>query len=189
MCALLLTGALGPYRFLHREHHFHTNVASEDPDHWCGEGPRWTLPLRWFTQDIGYLSFYLPRWRTRPWAETAELLLCSCLYVGIAVSSFLLVPLWFYGLCLGWFIPARLAVFALAATFSWLPHEPHVETDRYRATTVRSSSWLTWALLGQNYHLVHHLNPNIPFHKLAAAWKLTRVELMEQGAIDRSWKR
>ena len=186
MCSILLTGALGPYRFLHREHHLHTNVASKDPDHWCGEGPRWALPLRWFTQDIGYLFFYLPRWRTRPWTESAELLLFSCLYVGIAASSLLLNPIWFYGFCMGWFIPARLALFALAATFSWLPHEPHTETDRYRATTVRSSSWLNWALLGQNYHLVHHLNPKIPFHKLASTWRQTRVELLEQGARDKS---
>jgi len=186
LCALLLTGALGPYRFLHREHHLHTNVSRADPDHWCGEGPRWALPLRWLTQDIGYLWFYLPRWRTRPWTEGADLLGSSCLYVVVAVSSFLLNPHWFYALCLGWFIPARLALFALAATFSWLPHTPHVATDRYHATTVHSSSWLTWMLLGQNYHLVHHLNPSLPFYRLAAAWKQTRVELLERGAVDRN---
>jgi len=185
VCSLLLTGALRPYRFLHREHHTHTNHSHADPDHWCAEGPWWALPLRWLTQDVGYLRFYLLRLRTRPLAEGLDLLACSCLYVGVAVSTFLLHPDWFYALCLGWFIPARLALFALAATFSWLPHAPHVATDRYLATTVRSSSWLTWLFLGQNFHLVHHLDPSIPFHRLAAAWDSSRVELLKRGAVDR----
>ena len=68
-CSLLLTGTFRPYCFLHREHHLHTNKTTEDPDYWCGIGPKWTLPLRWLTQDIGYLKYYFSRWSTRPALE------------------------------------------------------------------------------------------------------------------------
>ncbi len=188
-CSLLLTGAFRPYCFLHREHHLHTNKSTEDPDTWCGRGPIWALPLRWLTQDIGYLQYYFSRWSTRPLSERADLLLCSGLYVGLAIGSFLFNQQLFLALILGWFIPARLALFALAATFSWLPHEPHMATSPIQATTVRSSSWLTWLLLGQNYHLVHHLDPSVPFYRLEKMWKRNRVDFLRRGAVDRSSKR
>jgi len=186
LCSLLLTGAFRPYCFLHREHHVHTNLPKDDPDYWCGKGPSWVIPLRWLTQDLGYLKFYLARWWSRPILERADLLLCSSLYIGLAISSLLYNQPLCYALFIGWFIPARLALFALAATFSWLPHQPHTATDPYHATTVRSSSWLTWALLGQNFHLVHHLDPSIPFYKLERKWEQDHVEFLSRGAVDKS---
>jgi fatty acid desaturase len=185
-CALLLTGAFLPYCFLHREHHRHTNSPTDDPDFWCGKGPAWALPLRWLTQDVGYLQYYFGRWSTRPRTERTDLLLCSALYLGVAAGALLLNPPLFLALLLGWFVPARLALFALAATFSWLPHSPHQSMDPHTATTVRSSPWLTWALLGQNFHLVHHLDPGRPFYRLAGIWKRKRGEFVERGAVDRS---
>ena len=187
-CSLLLTGAFRPYCFLHREHHTHTNKPTEDPDLWCGKGQKWLLPLRWFTQDIGYLQYYFSRWSTRPISERAELLFCSGLYIGLAVVTFLWNQQLCYALFLGWFMPARLALFALAASFSWLPHQPHVATSPFQATTVHSSHWLTWLLLGQNFHLVHHLDPSIPFYKLENKWKTNRKDFIQRGAVDRSSK-
>ncbi|MBB6050131.1 phosphatidylglycerol lysyltransferase domain-containing protein [Armatimonas rosea] len=184
LCSVLLTGAFRPYCFLHREHHLHTNVPTDDPDFWCGAGPSWAVPLRWLTQDIGYLRFYLSRWTTRPWLERADLVLCGSVYVALAVGAGLLHPSLFRALLLGWILPARLALFTLAATFSWLPHAPHQATTPYQATSVRSSPWLTWLLLGQNFHLVHHLDPSKPFYRLASIWKHKREDFMSHGAVD-----
>jgi fatty acid desaturase len=86
-------------------------------------------------------------------------------------------------------LPARLALFTLAATFSWLPHAPHHSTDSYRATSVRSSPWLTWLLLGQNFHLVHHIDPGKPFYRLANIWKRSGQDFRERGAIDHTCPR
>ncbi len=185
-CSLLLTGAFQPYCFLHREHHLHTNQAIEDPDLWCGKGPSWLLPLRWMTQDVGYLKYYISRWSTRPILERADLLFCTAIYSCLAVGTFLFHQPLCLALLLGWFIPARLALFALAATFSWLPHQPHIETSAFQATSVNSSHWLTWPLLGQNFHLVHHLDPSVPFYKLENQWKKNCKEFLERGALDRS---
>ena len=188
VCSLLLNGAFRPYCFLHREHHVHTNQATEDPDLWCGNGPRWLIPLRWFTQDIGYLLHYFSKWPTRPIYERAELLLCGCVYLGLAVGTFLVNRQLCVALILGWFLPARLALFALAATFSWLPHQPHLAKSPYLATTVHSSPWLTWLLFGQNFHLVHHLDPSVPFYELENKWKNNRMDYLQRGAVDRSCK-
>ncbi len=185
VCSLLLVGAFRPYCFLHREHHQHTNKQTEDPDYWCGTGPKWAIPIRWLTQDIGYLLYYFSKWSTRPMSERVNLLLCSVAYIGLAIGSFVINQHFCFALFLGWFIPARLALFALAATFSWLPHQPHIATSTYQATTVHSSTWLTWALLGQNFHLVHHLDPSVPFYKLGNKWKQNRMELLSHGAVDR----
>ncbi len=111
LCSLLLTGAFQPYCYLHREHHLHTNERSDDPDIWCGQGPRWLLPMRWFTQDVGYLKFYFQRWSARPLYERADLLLCSALYAGLLLATFMLDWRWCYAILVGWFVPARLALF------------------------------------------------------------------------------
>ncbi len=69
----VVDGAFRPYVYLHTEHHLHTNDAVADPDVWCGQGPKWILPLRWATQDIGYLRFYFQHWTERPWLEARRL--------------------------------------------------------------------------------------------------------------------
>lgn len=186
VCSLLLTGAFRPYCFLHREHHLHTNKSKMDPDIWCGTGPKWALPLRWMTQDIGYLKYYFARWGERPKLEIADLLICTAIYIAVGVASLWFDQQLFFAVLVGWFVPARLALLALAATFSWLPHQPHIATEPYHATTVRSSSWLTWVLLGQNFHLVHHLDPSIPFYRLQRTWAQNQAEFRSQGAVDKS---
>lgn len=182
--SLLLAGAFQPYCYLHGEHHRHTNVASEDPDVWCGSVSQWQLPIRWATQDVGYLLFYFGNWNHRPMWERCNLLGCACLYACIVVSIAIVSTTWLMALVWGWILPARLALFFLAATFSWLPHEPHQETEPFRATSVRSSPWLTWVLLGQNHHLVHHLDPKIPFYRLSRAWKRSRNDMLRKGVVD-----
>jgi hypothetical protein len=60
--------------------------------------------------------------------------------------------------------------------FDWLPQHGLADTqrtDRYRATRNRvGAEWLfTPVLLSQNYHLVHHLHPSVPFHRYLRTWK------------------
>lgn len=188
LCSIPLNGAFTPYRYLHGQHHLHTNDQPNDPDFWSGQGRAWLLPLRWATQDVGYLRFYFGRWNERPLFERSDLLLSALMYALIAVVTLAFMPQLFVALLLGWFLPARIALFLLAATFSWLPHAPHRETDPHRATSVHSASWLTWALLGQNFHLVHHLNPGIPFYRLQRTWRDNREQLISQGAVDRKFE-
>jgi beta-carotene hydroxylase len=183
-CATLLTGALLPYRFLHREHHRHTNVDGADPDLWGGRGATWALPLRWLTQDVGYLWFYGRRWRQRPLLERANLVISLALYVVVLGVALWAGPRWLLAVVAGWFVPARLALLALACTFAWLPHAPHTATSRYQSTTVRSHPLLTWLLLGQNFHGLHHIYPRVPFYRMASTWRAIHPEMQARGMVD-----
>ena len=85
-------------------------------------------------------------------------------------------------------LPARLATAALAFAFDYLPHRPHetpAQEDRYRASHVFRERWLTLPLCGQNYHLVHHLYPAVPFYRYGAVWFDQREALLLKGASER----
>ncbi len=84
-------------------------------------------------------------------------------------------------------IPERIAMFFLAWWFDWLPHHGLEDTqrdNRYRATRTRvGMEWLfTPLMLSQNYHLVHHLHPSVPFHRYLATWRRSEEAYLERDA-------
>lgn len=183
MAALGIHAPFPAFRYLHLQHHKHTNHDHEDPDMWAGRGPWFVLPLRWLTQDLHYYAFYFSRWAERPKAERRETALTLALtVVGMGALMWLTSPLI---VLLAWLIPARLAVAALSYSFDYLPHKPHHTTskqDRYTATSVRPTPWLSPILLYQNYHLVHHLYPGVPFYRYAMVWRDKEATLRKRGA-------
>jgi fatty acid desaturase len=186
IAALVLAGPFPAFRFVHHEHHRHTNEPGRDPDLWSGGGPAALRPLRWLTQDLHYYAFVGRRWRQRPVGESLETVLTLVALVAACVaatrSGLGASALW----C--WILPARLALAALAFAFDYLPHRPHAvpaRVDPYRATGVSSDAWLTPLFLYQNYHLVHHLYPGVPFYRYARVWRAQRDELLARGASDR----
>lgn len=164
------------YRFLHMTHHRFTNDPVKDPDHFCGAGPAWTLPLRWMVMDVAYVSTYFRPsfYSARPLKEKIEFWLANAFGVGLVVT--VLVMGWIEPFLWLYFIPTRIALFALAITFDYLPHFPHgvrAEHDRYRATNVRiGHEWLLSPLfIAHNYHLAHHLYPTAPFYRYRRIWQ------------------
>ncbi len=179
LAGLPLWAPLPAFRFLHLEHHKHTNEGAADPDGWSGGPWRLTLPLRWLTLDLHYYAFYL---RTeRPRREKAEVVLTLGGQVAIAAALVALGhgrELLLFGL-----LPSRLAIGTLAFAFDWLPHRPHVITakqDRLRATLAFEGRLLCWLTFGQSLHLVHHLYPGVPFYRYAAVWR-DRVKAMRDA--------
>ena len=90
-------------------------------------------------------------------------------------------------LALIYLIPERVAMFVLAWWFDWLPHHDLEDTqreNRCRATRNRvGSEWiLTPLLLSQNYHLVHHLHPSVPFYRYVAAWRRNEAAYLERDS-------
>ncbi len=181
LMSLPLQAPFVAFRQLHLEHHKHTNDPAKDPDHYSGRGPRWQLPLRWLTQDLHYYGRYLRS--DRPRAEQVEtwgmVAAFAVFQLGLVVAGY-----WEYAL-FGVLLPARLALTALAFAFDYLPHRPHVITgreDRFKATSVRPTPWLTPVLLSQNFHLIHHLYPAVPFYRYPAVWRAREAELRAKGA-------
>ncbi len=174
------------FGFIHIEHHRNTNEDLDaDPDAWATDGPGWQLPLRWLTIDVWYATFYVKHLRRRPGreiAETAGIILLFAAGITVAALTGTLGEV-----ALLYLLPSRLALGLLAWWFDWLPHHGLAVTqreNRYRATRVRiGMEWLlTPALLYQNYHLVHHLHPSIPFYRYIAAWKRNEEAYLSRDA-------
>lgn len=163
------------WRFIHMQHHRFTNHADgSDPDHFTMGGPRWQLPLRWLVTDLWYLVYYLPKLRSRPGAEQREEAVALLLFVGAIVAT--AVTGHFVDLLVVLIIPCRLNILFLAWAFDYLPHNGlhhRPEEDRFKTTRNRigGERWLTPVLLYQNYHLVHHLHPLVPFYRYIAVWR------------------
>ena len=171
------------FAFIHIEHHRNTNDGDSDPDHFVSAAPWWQLPLRFPAMDVPYLGFLIRNFRRRPRAEVVETAALIVLSVAVIASATFTGHLW--TLAVIYLIPERVAMFVLAWWFDWLPHHGLADTqreNRYRATRNRvGSEWiLTPLLLSQNYHLVHHLHPSIPFHRYVAAWRRNEAAYLER---------
>lgn len=177
--------AFKAFAFIHIEHHRHSNDDDHDPDTWASHGRWWLLPLRWATLDLAYVPFYVRNLRRRPRVEVAEtVLLLIVLIAGISVAA-ATGHLWTFVVV--YVIPERIALFLLAWWFDWLPHHGLSDTqrdNRYRATRVRvGMEWLySPMLLSQNYHLVHHLHPSVPFYRYVATWRRNEDAYLEREA-------
>ena len=184
--SLPLLGPFSAVRYVHLEHHKHTNDPVADPDHWSGRGPAWARPLRWLTQDLHYYAVYVRR--ARPRRELVEVVATLAGFVAIAIV--LVATGHGRAVVFGWLVPARLAIGVLAFAFDYMPHRPHAITakqDRYLATSA-SEGLLRYALtLGQSLHLVHHLYPGVPFYRYGVVWR-ERVRLAA-GPSSRSDRR
>lgn len=163
------------WRYIHMQHHRFTNHDDgSDPDGYTMRGPAWQRPLRWLTIDLHYLVFYLPRLGSRPRREKVELVVQAALVTALCAVA--------VAAGLGWellalyLIPQRIAVVYLAWAFDYLPHhglhltpaQDKLKTTRNRVGAERLLSPL---LLYQNYHLIHHLHPLVPFYRYIAVWR------------------
>ena len=173
------------FAFIHIEHHRNTNDGDNDPDHFVSGAPWWQLPVRFPLMDIPYLTFLIRNIKRRPRAEVLETAFLLVASVGVIVACAVTGHLWTLGVL--YLIPERIGMFVLAWWFDWLPHHDLDDTqqeNRYRATRNRvGSEWvLTPLLLSQNYHLVHHLHPSIPFYRYVAAWRRNEDAYLERDA-------
>lgn len=174
------------FRFIHIEHHRNTNEPkSVDPDAWTSEGPWWQLPLRWMSIDLWYTVFYVRRIRERPRGEVAG----TVAFATVTLGAFAALVVAGHGLTLAvaFLIPQRLGLGVLAWWFDYLPHHGLPFTgrqDKYRATRIRvgGEGWMTPLFVYQNYHLVHHLHPSVPFYRYLRAWRRNEQTYLDRNA-------
>lgn len=158
-------------RVMHMRHHRFANDPERDPDHWTMTAPFKMLWI-WFLWDFHYLVFYLRRKEEFRGVDVGTPLRDTIL---VWTGAFAIG--WFYPLeiIFLWFVPSRLMAWLIAAIFMYLPHWPHDlrhETAPWQATHNRlGMEWLLTPLLcWQNYHLVHHLYPTVPFYRYRRLW-------------------
>jgi ferredoxin-NADP reductase/fatty acid desaturase len=189
-----LFGTFPMLRYVHVEHHRNTNEDFRvDPDAWSAQAPWWQLPVRWMAVDAWYCCFYLTSMRRRPRREV----------VGFLFNLFIVIPF----VCIvvdagyGWefllvyVVPERIGLGILAWLFDWLPHHGlagTAKTDRFHATRIRVGweSVMNLLLFYQNYHLVHHIQPAIPFYLYVKAWQNTEADYLDRSVpITTPWGR
>jgi len=163
------------FRFVHMKHHRFTNHSEKDPDVYCGTGPAWLLPFKWLTLDYVYFKTYLASdvFRKRPASERREFYIAALFAVSVVIG--VTITGWLQYYLLLFFLPTRIAKFFIIVAFDFLPHYPHeayAKEEPYRCTSNRVGlEWLLTPLfIFQNYHLVHHLYPAIPFYRYLKIW-------------------
>jgi ring-1,2-phenylacetyl-CoA epoxidase subunit PaaE len=183
--------SLPAFGYVHGEHHRHANDAVRDPDMFATHPPTWQLPFRWALMDLFNASWYTRKlwgrvrhsWR-RPVAEVAETMVLLPLTVTMIGGAIVTHHFWLLAEVV--LIPQRIGLFVIGWAFDWLPHhglEATQREDRYRASRVRvGMEWLMAPLmLSQNYHLIHHLHPWLPFYRYLQAWRRNEELYLEHN--------
>jgi len=166
--ALILGFSFPVFTRVHLQHHAHVNDPENDPDHFVSTGgPLWLIAARFFYHEI----YFFQRRLWRKW-ELLEWFL-GRLAVGLLV--FTAVQLDFLGYIFNyWFSPALVVGIALGLFFDYLPHRPFEERDRWKNARVYPSGILNLLIMGQNYHLIHHLWPSIPWYRYKPAYEVMK---------------
>jgi beta-carotene hydroxylase len=178
--ALILVFAFPVFTRVHLQHHGNVNHPKDDPDHYVSTGgPLWLIAVRFLSHEVFFFQRRL--WRNYELLEwfISRLIVITIVYISVQYH--------FLGYILNfWFIPAFLVGIALGLFFDYLPHRPFVERSRWKNARVYPGKVLNILILGQNYHLIHHLWPSIPWYNYQPAYYLMKPLLDEKGSPQTS---
>jgi beta-carotene hydroxylase len=174
-------------RLMHLEHHYHCNDPHRDPD-FPDEAPNdWQAILKtWVNRQPrsgGSIYHYMrilkeldsPESR-RAERDTAMLRLAAMtFFFAMAWSGYALV------VAAVWWLPRHIALSYIRFYLSYAPHHPRDKQGRYTNTVVYKSKLGHILSLGTQYHLVHHLYPNIATHRTKPAYYEMRDILAARG--------
>ncbi|NBP32816.1 MAG: beta-carotene hydroxylase, partial [Synechococcaceae bacterium WB6_1B_055] len=174
--ALLLGFSFPVFTRVHLQHHAHVNDPKHDPDHIVSTfGPLWLIAPRFFYHE--YFFFQRRLWRRY---ELFEWALARTIFVLIVVAAARGGFLQFIFNC--WFAPALMVGVTLGLFFDYLPHRPFRSRNRWQNARVYPDETMNILIMGQNYHLVHHLWPSIPWFLYQKAYRATKPLLDKRGS-------
>lgn len=173
------------FRLMHMRHHRFTNEEN-DPDHALASSLK-LMPL-WGFWPFLYIFYYARDAKKLPGLKPAEVWREMALAAIIVTALFIWIPEAMFWL---WLLPLYFSFFLMCLVFMVLPHYPHAvrESDNpWRASLMRRGhEWLlTPVLMYQNYHLMHHLYPTVPFHRYGKAWRARQQyhEANQPGTVN-----
>lgn len=174
--ALMLCFSFPVFTRVHMQHHAHVNDPDNDPDHVVSTfGPLWIINARFMYHEIFFFRRKLWRkYELLEWA-IARAMLAAIVFVSYQYD--------FMGYVFNfWFVPLAVVGMVLGMFFDYLPHRPFKERDRWRNARVYPGRLLNWLIMGQNYHLIHHLWPSIPWYNYEKAYYATKPLLDAKGS-------
>lgn len=166
----------------HMQHHAHTNEET-DPDIYAkGSFLGWIF-LR---APIALLSYFNPvqqYWDCQRFhcvrREYVYTFLSFSAYSAIVIG--LIAAGYAWEVLILWFAPWWIGQTVMLTFFTWTPHHDHSETGRYRNTRVSLFPGANFILQGQNYHLIHHMIPSIPYYRYKSTFDEMRPILEQKG--------
>ena len=148
------------FRICHLNHHAHTNDPRRDPDHWVSHRPRALLPLWLISTTVNYRRLC----QRNKWGTTRQRRGQIALDIAILTAVGVTVTTGHFGtLAVLYLLPMALAGLFLFYAFDFLPHYPFDSTERFHDTRIQPGRVRHALLLGQNYHLIHHLWVSVPW--------------------------
>lgn len=177
--AILLGFSFPVFTRVHLQHHSHVNDPKNDPDHIVSTfGPVWLIAPRFFYHEYFFFERQLwKRYELMQWGIERGLFI-SIVIAGIKYNFMNVI----YNL---WFGPALMVGVTLGIFFDYLPHRPFLSRNRWKNARVYPSRVMNWLIMGQNYHLVHHLWPSIPWFEYKPAYEATKPLLNAKGSPQR----
>lgn len=177
----------------HLQHHKETNNKDQDPDMWCSHNFVKNdnivyLVCRWATLDFYYVFIALKNINCikniYKFLANQMIMIVLIYYIFTTFSVFCIIKYWI--------LPSRIAIIVLSFAFDYLPHYPHIITrkdNRYKTTSYINCSWFIKIILSpiafyQDYHLIHHLYPNIPFYNYPIVWDKMEDYLINECDIN-----
>jgi beta-carotene hydroxylase len=174
---------LSVLRVTHFEHHRHTNDPQLDPDFPMAASTLTGALRKALVKSQPLHDRYaatLQRLGT-PAAKQAGLhaMLSKALLYGILAMLAWTGHIW--EAVFLWWLPLKIGAVYLNIYLSWAPHQPMTGRGRYHNTRAFRSIWGNIGSSGMQYHIVHHLYPNIPLNRNPAAFRALRPILEERG--------
>ncbi len=171
-----------PYLFrkIHIFHHARTNDQN-DPDHFTSAE---TLGGRWLKSFL--LVFYYYHWSLKECRfgglERVHTILSPLTSISIGVAA-LWTGRWdaFFWM---WMVPAYVGTSLLAFLNTAWPHHPGKDRSRYGNTRILLvPRWLELLMGYQNLHLVHHLQPTIPWYEYPEYFRQNEADIVAKGGV------
>ena len=177
------------FKIIHLQHHAHTNDPEQDPDDYVkGKNALdiffrcLTLVFYYFVQALGRQSHHnvaMQKCRSHTLMFLVFLFGLITLLITLGMGK-----VYFFVFVL----PALIVAPFLGFTFDWLPHYPHHNMGKHLNTRIVTIPGLELLFYYQNYHLIHHLHPRIPFYRYKAKFKEIETHLLERDAPIEGWR-
>jgi fatty acid desaturase len=185
-CAQPVLQNYSAYKVLHLRHHQHLGLEG-DPDHYANY-TSWTwleFMMHWGRLIIGYPAYLvaIPVLGYRHGTPSARRWIVFEVLLGLVLVGTAVACLPWLFLLHGWLIP-MLVINTLVNIRGMSQHTflEHQSDPILGTRSILTNRVTAFFMCNENYHLEHHLYPNVPWYNLPRLHRALRAELIERGA-------
>ena len=153
------------FKTLHLQHHAFLNHPDKDPDYFARANHPTTAIAKCAVMNVRYLIQYLQQ-ITREEVSITSIMSSAvyfCLWSFAIGTAYRMA--WLPDLVLYAVLPAFIASIVLGYVFDHIVHHPHHDQDPHTGTNHYDFIGAKWLTLGQNSHVVHHVDPRLQWHQ------------------------